>query len=164
MTSAEKSDKAASSNYYFSDIILHLDGTIDEGNLDENVQIYHSNIVLLLTGVVREELEQATDDRNILSSNLVRELGQVTKTELTSDESGYDSEDDQRLEKRRKSRLRCRTPKHEDQVVQKKPEPTNRCFNRPPSGYKKNERKPKYRCYPTKSIVSFYLPKKSYPH
>ena len=62
------------------------DGTIDEGNLDENVQIYHSNIVLLLTGVVREELEEATDDRNILSSNLVRELGQVTKTELTSDE------------------------------------------------------------------------------
>ena len=62
------------------------DGTIDEANLDENVQIYHSNIVLLLTGVVREELEEATDDRNILSSNLVRELGQVTKTELTSDE------------------------------------------------------------------------------
>merc|ERR1712215_549913 len=72
--------------YYYSDIILHSDGTVNEEDEEENIQVYHSNIVLLLTGVVREELEEVMDDENILNSNLVRELGKLTRTELTSDE------------------------------------------------------------------------------
>jgi len=150
-------------DYYYSDIILHIDGTVTDDAVEENIQVYHSNIVLLLTGVVREKLEAVMDDENILNSNLVRELGKVTRTELTSDEvkiknkietfvllfvfnwtkSGYDSGDDKQLEQTR--------PKLREQQLErclvKKPNPTNNSFNRPPSGYKKNKQNPKYRSF-----------------
>merc|ERR1712215_18158 len=117
--------------YYYSDIILHSDGTVNEEDEEENIQVYHSNIVLLLTGVVREELEEVMDDENILNSNLVRELGKVTRTELTSDESGYDSEDDKQL----KQAKQMSREQQIERFLVKKTNPTNNCFNRPPSGY-----------------------------
>jgi len=141
MKSLEKTNDTRS---YYSDILIHLDGTVNQRDLGEDIPVYHTNIVLLLTGVAREELEEGPDDKNILSSNLVLELGRVTKTEIISDESGYDSEDDIRPN-RKQSQLSPFLPA--EGAEYRKATPSNRCFNRPPSGYRKNVRKPQYRSF-----------------
>merc|ERR1719219_312680 len=62
--------------FYYSDIILHQNGVIGQVGDLADVE-YRSSIVLLLTGVVREDPDR---DKYLLSSELVKKLGHVTRT------------------------------------------------------------------------------------
>merc|ERR1712080_547274 len=62
--------------FYYSDIILHQNGVIGKVGDLADVE-YRSSIVLLLTGVVREDPDR---DKYLLSSELVKKLGHVTRT------------------------------------------------------------------------------------